>query len=260
MLMTVNIGNSVISIGFFEDECKLVSSFKISCDIKKTSDEYLSLISNISNDLKINKEDISGAIIASVVPQLTHKIRDTVSRFSQCEPVMVGPGVKTGFSIRIDDPSELGGDIVSNTAAAVHCKTAGRCAVVVDMGTANTISAIGRNGEYLGCVISPGIEISLEALRVSTAQLPNVDPSFNYKTIGKNSKEAICSGVVLGNAMAIDGFVQKFAAEMKTELDELELFATGEYANIILPSSIYKFNIDEHLTLKGLYYIYTRTL
>lgn len=259
MLMTVNIGNSVISIGFFENECKLVSSFKISCDIKKTSDEYLSLINNISNDLRINKEDISGAIIASVVPQLTHKIKDTVLRFSGSEPILVGPGVKTGFPIRIDDPSELGGDIVSNTAAAVHLKTVGRCAIVADMGTANTVSAIGRNGEYLGCVIFPGVEVSLEALHISTAQLPNVDPSSSKKIIGKNSKDSICSGVVLGNAITVDGFIRKFATEMKCELEELELFATGEYANDILSNSIYKFDVDEHLTLKGLYHIYRNT-
>lgn len=260
MLLTVNIANSVISFGFFkDDQCEMISSFKISCDIKRTSDEYLAIIDSLSRAKGIDINTVNGAIISSVVPQLTQTIKSTVELFWDCTPLIVGPGVKTGFPIRIDDPSELGGDIVANTAATLHIKDENKCAVIADIGDVNTVSAVNRSGDYLGCTIFSGLRLSLESLHGNTAQLPNVNFSDTVKAIGKNSNEAICSGVLLGGAMAIDGFVEKFANEMKYKAEDVCLIATGEYADTVLKKSKYFFKVEKHLTLKGLYYIYKNT-
>lgn len=263
MIMVANIGNSVITFGFFENsEGKMISSFKISSDIRKTSDEYLTVIKSILNDRNINAHDIDGAILSSVVPQLTNRIKETMRAFSGKDPLVVGPGVKTGFHIKIDNPSELGGDMVANTAAAIRLKKANKGAIVADLGAVNTISAIGKSGEYLGCVIFPGIQLSLDVLHGQTAQLPNINFSDVSSVIGKNSSDSLRSGVVFSSAFAIDGFVDRFAKEMKCEVDDLSLIVTGEYAyaKTLLPECKSKFCFDEHLTLKGLYYIYNNTV
>lgn len=260
MLMVANIGNDVISFGFFKNsDPDLISSFKISSDLNKTSDEYLAVISGISNTKGIDGKSVDGTIISSVVPQLTKKIRETIYYFTGKEPLTVGPGVKTGFHIKIDNPSELGGDIVANTAAAMRIKCVNKAAIVADIGSVNTVSAIGKNGEYLGCAIFPGMQISLEALHGKTAQLPNVNFLNDVRAIGKNSQESICSGVLLGNAMTLDGFVERFVAEMKCKYDDVHLIATGEYAHTVLKKCKHSFEIENDLTLKGLYYIYKNT-
>ncbi len=261
MLVAVNIGNTLMSFGFFEDnDCRLLHSFKISSDVKKTSDEYAALINSIALTKNIDIKKVSSAVISSVVPQLTNKLKNTVSEFFGCVPIIVGPGVKTGFKINIDNPSELGADIVAHTAAAVHIKGKDRCAVIVDLGAVNTVSAIGKNGEYFGCAIFSGVQMDLDALHTETAQLPNVHFSASEKAIGKNSHDSICSGVLLGNALAIDGFAERFALEMKSNISQIDLIATGEYADIIISKSSHKFLIDKDLTLKGLYYIYKNNI
>lgn len=262
MLIAVNIGNSVISVGFFDDtECSLISSFKLSTDIKKTSDEYLASIEGICSVKKIDLKNISGAIISSVVPQLTEKIKNTLTELCGFEPTVVGPGVKTGFRIKIDNPSELGGDMVANAAAAISKGgAAGRFTVIADLGAVNTVSAINEKGEYVGCSIFPGISMSLEALHGNTAQLPNVNASSTSKAIGKNSQSSICSGVFLGSAFALDGFIRAFALEMRCKAEQLRLISTGEFAKTVTKSSEYKFEYDGELTLKGLYCIYKNNI
>lgn len=256
MLMCVDVGNKVISIGFFDLDGDIRYSFSISSDISKTADEYLVTVCNIANTFGIERKAINGAIVSSVVPQLTHKIKKTIFAFSGTEPLIVGPGVKTGFPIKIDNPSELGADIVANTAAVVREKRANSYAIIVDVDHINTISAIGKNGEYLGCVIFPGAQASLEALSIDAALLPNVSLSPFGRVIGKTSQDAMCSGAVLGNAMVIDGFIDRFASEFNCGITSIELYATGEYAPFILKESKNSFKTDEHLTLKGLYFIY----
>jgi len=258
MLMAVNVVNSTISVGFFEEGCVLASSFEISADTKKTSDEYIHIIRNIASDNKINLDNVNGAIISSVVPQITQRIRNAVEILSKTEPLIVGPGVKTGFHIRIDNPSELGGDIVSNSAYAVRMCSDKKYIFIADIGSVNTISVV-NNREYCGCVIFPGIEMSFDSLHINTALLPNVNLSNSSNVIGKNSKESICSGVVLGNAMVLDGFVERFLKEMKCKKEDVFLLATGEYAKYVLDNCKYSFTFEEHLTLKGLSCIYSNT-
>jgi type III pantothenate kinase len=259
MLLAVNAGNSIISFGFFDDGCDMRASFDISSDIRKTSDEYIFTIKTIAESKGICAEDIDGAIISSVVPQLTEKLKRSVEVFIGKEPMVVGPGVKTGFHIKIDNPSELGADMVANTAAAIYQKK-GSPLIIADIGAVNTVSAISKSGEYLGCAIFPGVQLSFDALHSEAAQLPNVNLALSSRAIGKNSQGAVRSGVILGSSLALDGFVARFANEMKTAREEIELVATGQYAPVVLPYCKNQFAYEEHLTLMGLYYIYNTNL
>ena len=260
MFLALNVGNSRVSVGFFEGNSPAIAyKFKIATDINKTSDEYLALIRAIVREEKLSCEEISGVIVSSVVPQLTSVMCETAERFAGKAPVVVGPGVKTGFPIKIDTPSELGADIVANTAAVIN-ESGKRGAVVVDMGTVTTVSAINGKGEYVGCAILPGVQISFDALHGRTAQLPNVMLSAPTHAIGKNSQEAVRSGVLLGHAMILDSIVERFAREMKCAADSLTLAATGEFASGVIKECKRDFVYDEDMTLKGLYYLYKNNL
>ena len=260
MLLTANIGNSIISFGFFDDRAEMVASFDVSCDVGRTSDEYLAIIHSIAREKGIQRENTCGAILSSVVPPLTETIRRTVTEFWGVTPLLVGPGVKTGFHIKIDNPSELGGDMVANTAAAIRLKTPGHATIVADLGLVNTLSAVSRDGDFLGCAIYPGIELSLNSLRGEAAQLPTVNVGGSVKAIGKNSQASVRGGVILGSAMTLDGLVRRFAAEMKISPDQIDLIATGKSAEDILPNCKSDFTVVGNLTLLGLCYIYQNNL
>ena len=262
MLMSINIGNFDISVGVFQaSSFELFLKFKLSTDPRRTSDEYQMLINSILHENQIDTTKIGGAIISSVVPQLTDTISETVEKIVGKTPLIVGPGVKTGFSIKIDNPSELGGDIVANAAAVVHIqKTNGKnnSSIIVDVGTATTISAI-KNGEYIGCAICPGIKMSCEAMHGSTAQLPNVACSSPDSAIGKNSRDSVLSGVVIGNAIMLDGFVFRFMREMRCRAEDVDLYITGEHAERVIPFCKSEFLYEKELTLQGLCRIYANS-
>lgn len=263
MIIAVNVGNTRISVGFFEDCSPILKHrFEISSVIDRTADEYYSTISVIARELSIDMSSVEGGVVSSVVPRLTSVICDTVERFTGQAPIVVGPGVKTGFPIKIDSPSELGGDMVANAACVIANmkeENDGRAAVIVDLSTATTVSAINARGEYVGCSILAGVQMSLEALRGNTALLPSVAYEQQTRAIGKNSQEALLSGVMLGHALMLDGFALRFAKEMKTALEDVRLFATGEYAPRIIPLCRNCFEYDGELTLSGLYRIYKKS-
>ena len=264
MLLAVNVGNSLISVGVFDTDGNLSLKFKISAEGARTSDEYSTLMRSIIVEQSLDIGRINASILSSVVPQLTSTIYDVLYRIVGEAPIMVGPGVKTGFSIKIDNPAELGGDIVANSAAVIAAKKEGNRigvpSVIVDMNTVTTVSALNQRGEYIGCTIFPGVQTSLDSMRNKTALLPNVTLSSPQKAIGKNSQDSVRSGVIYGNAFMIDGFVYKFAKEMKCKLEELDLTITGEYAKGILEACNSKFKYDQDLTLKGLYCIYRNNI
>ena len=200
--MAVNVGNSRISFGFFNENCcELIAKFKIATDVNKTSDEYFALVKAIAKEIVPSFEDVSDCIFSSVVPQLTSVISQTLERITGTAPKAVGPGLKTGFAIKIDTPAELGADIVANTAALIgETKEKGEkefSAIVADMGTVTTVSAVNKDGEYIGCSIFPGVAISFDAMHGKTAQLPNVVPDSPSRAIGKNSRDALRSGIIL---------------------------------------------------------------
>lgn len=264
MILAVNIGNSRISLGIFDESGTLSVKFKISSDIGRTSDEYFSLINSLLRENNFDTASIDGVIISSVVPQLTLTITQTLSCLTEHTPVLVGPGVKTGFSIKIDNPSELGADMVANAASVIGRQKNNNGSlsdsVIVDMNTVTTVSAVNKNGEFVGCAIFPGVQMSFNSMHVNTALLPNVMLSSPRKAIGKNSQESVRSGVIYGNAFMLDGFVYKFAREMKCRPEELDLTITGEYATGVLDVCNSKFTYVEDLTLNGLYSIYRNNI
>ena len=262
MLLAVNVENSHISVGVFDESDALCAKFQIAADLCKTPDEYAVLIHSILRERDLLLSETTDAIVSSVVPQLTHTVVQAVRSIANTDPLTVGPGVKTGFPIKIDTPSELGGDIVADIAAVLELlKQSGRAsaAIVANVGTVTTVSAVNQRGEYVGCSIFPGVRSSFELLHGKTAQLPNVSLSEPSRAIGKNSQDAVRSGVILGHAMMLDGFVEQFAREIKCPLSELSLFITGDNARFITSALTKQYMFDGDLTLKGLLALYRNT-
>ncbi|MBQ9162379.1 MAG: type III pantothenate kinase [Clostridia bacterium] len=256
MLLAVDIGNSSISAGLFDlSDGELLYTFKIAADTQKTADEYFILLKSMLT-MYAGEQTVSRAIIGSVVPRLTYPLQTAIQKLTGVAPLTVGPGVKTGFPIRIADPSELGADLVANAAGVLGMQKERRAAVMVDVGTATTVSAISASGEFLGSAIMPGVGVSLDMLHSKTAQLPAVTPEIPDRAIGKSSRDAVRSGVIFGNAMMIDGFIDKFEKEMRAGRGEAEIYATGGLAAVILPACRHEFTYDENLTVKGLFEIY----
>lgn len=262
MLLAVNVGNKNISFAIFDDSAaEPAAKFKIAADICKTADEYSVTVKQLLDFSGIDAAAVDGAIMASVVPGLNDVIKHVVQTLTGKTPISVGPGVKTGFAIRIDDPAELGADIVANAAAAVAAMKEEKCdrsAMILDMGSVTTLFAISKNREVIGGSILPGVGMSLDALHRETAQLPNIEMSVLTRAIGKNTKESLISGVLFGQAAMIDGLIDRFEREMKS--GDAVLFATGEHCKPILANLRHSFRYDPTLTLKGLARIYKNTV
>ncbi len=262
MLLAVNVENHKISLALFEENnAEPVVGFKISADISRTADEYTVTVKQLLDYSGIDADDIDGAIMASVVPQLNDVIKSVVIDLTGKAPVVVGPGVKTGFAIKIDDPAELGADIVANAAEVVgkikEEKLDG-AAIILDIGAVTTLFAV-KNREVIGGAILPGAFMSLDALHRETAQLPNIEMSGTHRAIGKNTKDSLISGVILGQAAMIDGLIDRFEVELGCERGKATVFATGEGADPILSNLGHSFRYDPALTLKGLARIYKNT-
>ena len=263
MLLTVNIGNARISVGVFRDETDvLLAKYEIATDLYRTSDEYSNLMKSMLRERGVDADELTDGILSSVVPQLTETVKESMTSIVGKEPMIVGPGMKTGFPIKIDNPSELGGDIVADVAAALYwVRKEGqkKAAVVAHVGTVTTVSAVNARGEFLGCAIFPGIRLSFETLHGKTAQLPNVSLCAPSAAIAKNSQDSVRSGVICGHAMMLDGFVERFAKEMKCSPDEVVCISTGRDAKYVGEICKRKFVFHEDLTLWGLLRLYQNT-
>ncbi len=252
MLLAIDIGNTNIVLGGFDgDRLSFVS--RISTNAHKTVDEYATKIKSILLLNEINPGSIDGVIISSVVPPLNLPIKNAVKKVYGVEPILVGPGIKTGMNMLVDDPRQVGSDLICACVAAHNIY--GGPALIADMGTATKIMAIDENGAFLGVSIIPGVEIAVKALTSGTAQLPQISLDAPPSVIGKNTTDCMKSGVIFGNASMIDGMVERFETELKTKL---KLIATGGIANDIIPNCRNKFITDDHLVLKGLNLIYAK--
>ena len=264
MLLAVNVGNKNISFAIFDgDMAEPVSKFKVAADLCRTADEYVVSVKQLLDYSGIDVKAVDGVIMASVVPPLNDVIRHVILALTGKTPLVIGPGVKTGFAIRIDDPAELGADIVANASAAVAVmkeEKLGRPAVILDMGTVTTLFAINKNREVVGGAILPGIDMSLDALHREAALLPSIELTVSARAIGKNTKESLISGVVLGQAAMIDGLIDRFEKELKCKSGESVLFATGEKCEGVIANCSRSFRYDPTLTLKGLVCIYKNTV
>ncbi len=259
MILAVEIENSKINFGIFDEKENAVFDFCIEANIRKTPDEYALLVSEMFKFHSFDSEKISGVAVASVVPQLTDVVIAALNKaIKETHTVVLGRGSRTGFPIRVENPAELGADIVANAAAVLSIlkkENSTAPAVIVDMGTASTVFVLNDKGELIGGSILPGVDMSFVALHGQTAQLPNVSPMPPTRVVGKNSHESVRSGVIFGNAILIDGFVEKIKKELNVQKD-LRVFITGEFAQTVLPYCESKMQYAPLLTLEGLACIY----
>ncbi len=256
MLLSVDIGNSTVKFGFLSEVgISPKFSFSVSSSNRRTADEYLILLRAFLFQNDIN-EVISDAVIASVAPSVAFSVSDAVRSLIGHEPFFITSGTHTGFRILIDDPGELGSDIVSNAAAALSIAAAP--IVVADLGTATTLTVINKNCELCGSVIIPGAGLSLDALSDTAELLSRVSVNHPDSLIGKNSKDSIASGIVNGNIFMIDGFIRNLREKLCVDGDKLSLIATGGYSRMIIPYCRNKFEIFDDLTLTGAALLYKK--
>lgn len=251
MLLCLDIGNSNITVGMFrEQDTKPFYSGKLSAKFPRSADEYAVALSGLFSLHQIKPETITGCIIGSVVPSLTGLLQNALKMLSLPPVLTVGPGVKTGFGIRIDDPAQLGADLAANAAAAIALY--GAPLILIDAGTATTISLVDDQQYYRGTCILPGLRASADLLKESTALLPTVSLSplsVDEPAIGNNSADSIEKGLLWGNAILVDGFIEKYREMLQTDP---VVVATGGSAPLFLAGCKNKILYDADLTLKGL--------
>ena len=252
MILTVDIGNSNINFGVFSgEEIRFVA--RIATETSKTEFEYAAAISNALLIYEIDKSEIKGAIISSVVPPLNNVMRCAIKLLYGVEALLVGPGVKTGINIHCDNPASVGADIICACVATHYLY--GSPSLIVDMGTATKMMVMNENGAFIGVSIIPGVMVSLDALARRTAQLPMVSLEAPRCVIGKNTADCMRSGVVFGNASMVDGMIDRIFEEVGSTLP---VYATGGLASVIIPNCKHEIRYDEYLVLKGLNIIYRK--
>ncbi|MDC3065380.1 type III pantothenate kinase [Acidimicrobiaceae bacterium] len=244
-IIAVDIGNTETTVGIGSKDNW--DSYRFTTRDTNTPDELLALFNSTFQIKSEVKKDIEGAIICSVVPQATNSFSEAVSKYLNLEPIIVGPGIKTGLKVNIDNPKELGPDRIANSVAGYLITESDT--VVIDLGTATTFDVVSKNKEYLGGSIAPGIKISLDALTLKTASLKSVELDIPNKVIGKNTYEAIQSGLIMGHASMIDSMVEKIILEIDIEP---KIILTGGLSKVVQP--ILNVNVEyiENLTLVGL--------
>ncbi len=254
MILVIDVGNSNVVLGLYKDD-KLFRTARLSTDKNKTEDDYCALIYNIFKVSEINREEITGAIISSVVPPLTSVMKGCVERLIGKTPFIVGPGIKTGLNLRIDNPAQAGSDIVADTVAAYHIY--GGPVIAIDMGTATTMNVVLENGSFIGGCIIPGVKISLNALSSSAAQLPFISFEAPENPISSNTIDCMKSGIVFGYASMIDGMVERMSAQLGLAP---KVVATGGMSSVIIPHCKSDITINPNLLLDGLYILYMKNI
>jgi type III pantothenate kinase len=252
MLLVVDVGNTQTHLGAYRGS-ELVEHWRFATVRDSTSDEVGAALKNLLGLRGLDFAGVSASIVSSVVPSLGPAWADVATRYLGHEMLVVGPGVKTGMPIRIENPRELGADRLVNAVAA-HDRLGGPC-IVVDFGSAITYDSISEDGEYLGGIISPGVEISIEALAARAAKLPRIDLGPPRQLIGKSTVDAIRSGVIYGFAGQVDGILGRLRAELGADTPAI---ATGGLASAIVPFASSIDECDDLLTLVGLRLIHER--
>ena len=244
-IIAVDIGNTETTVGIAGKNNW--DSYRFTTRDTNTPDELLALFNSTFQINSEVKKDIEGAIICSVVPQATNSFSEAIHKYLSLEPIIVGPGIKTGLKVNIDNPKELGPDRIANSVAGYLITNSDT--VVIDLGTATTFDVVSKNKEYLGGSIAPGIKISLDALTLKTASLKSVELDTPNKVVGKNTYEAIQSGLIMGHASMIDSMVEKIILEIDIKP---KIILTGGLSKVVQP--ILNVNVEyiENLTLVGL--------
>ncbi|MBO7426883.1 MAG: type III pantothenate kinase [Clostridiales bacterium] len=250
MVLAIDIGNTHIVLGCFKER-ELLFTELLSTEKSYTDLEYASLLKSALDFNSQYAEKIEGAIISSVVPQVTGTIKKAVMRLTSIEPIIVGPGVRSGLKIKIDNPAQLGSDLVVSAIAGI--KEYGVPQINIYMGTATAFSLIDKDKNFVGTSIGAGMGIEAEALSSRTSQLPNIAFEKPKKVIGTNTIDSMRSGLIFQNAALIDGMIDRIEEEYG---EKCVLTATGRYASIVAPLCKHKIIIDEDMILKGLIDVY----
>ena len=250
MILTVDIGNSNVVLGGVEEK-RIVFKARIVTDPIKTSDQYCAELKTMLELFGIYPQDIEGSIIASVVPPVLNSFRTAVRKLTGKNCLVVGPGLKTGLNILIDSPAQTGADLVVGAVAAL--REYRPPLIVVDMGTATTISVLDQNGSLIGGCVCPGVKISLDALTNRTALLPGISLDQPKRAIGRNTIDCMRSGIMLGTACMLDGLIERMENELGMKTTVL---LTGGIGKFILPMCQTKMIYEEDLLTKGLAILY----
>lgn len=250
MILTVDVGNSEITFGGFEGD-ELRFEAHLATEAGSTDDEYAMRLDGVLRLHGVEKREVTGAVISSVVPQLNRTLKRAIRFLFGVEPLMVGPGVKTGLGIRCDNPSSVGADLICASVAASSIY--GAPCMVVDIGTATKMMVVDESGAFIGVSIIPGVLMGLNALAAGTAQLPSIDLAAPDRVIAKNTADCMKSGVVFGHASMIDGMIDRIREEFGKDLP---VYVTGGLAPVILPHCRRDMRQDKLLVLRGLNLIY----
>lgn len=253
MILVCDVGNTNMVLGVYKDE-KIVRAWRISTDRNKTSDEYGISIKQLFEYENLNTTDVKSIVISSVVPTIMHALENMSRRYFKKEPIIIGPGVKTGINIKYDNPKEVGADRIVNAVAAFE-KFGGRV-IIVDFGTATTFCAISEVGDYLGGVIAPGIVISSEALFQKASKLPRVELIKPEKILNKNTVNSMQAGIIYGYVGMVDYLIDKMEKELGWSAKHI--IATGGLASTIASESKKITKVEKMLTLEGLRLIYEK--
>ena len=251
MILTVDVGNSNIVLGAVEGD-KIAFEARLRTDSTKTSDEYCIDLKMILEVYKVEPEQIEGVIIASVVPQVLNSMQTAVKKLTGKNSLVVGPGLKTGLNIKVENPSQTGADLVVGAVAALREHKPPM--IIVDMGTATTITVVDKTGAFIGGCICPGVKISLDALTDRTALLPGLQLDQPKHAIGRNTIDCMRSGIMMGNAAMIDGMVERMEAELGYKTT---VIATGGIARFVTPMCKTPIIYDKDLLVKGLATLYS---
>ncbi|HHU51974.1 MAG TPA: type III pantothenate kinase [Firmicutes bacterium] len=256
MIMVLDVGNTQAVLGIYDGR-HLLADCRLTTNRSRTVDEYGLLIQSFLANKGIDRSRLEAIVLSSVVPPVTGLFTKMCREYFHLEPLVVGPGIRTGLPIRYENPKEVGADRVVNAVAAI--KLYGPPLIVVDFGTATTFCAINQKGEYLGGVIVPGLQISAEALFMKAAKLPRVELTPPQKVIGRNTVSSIQAGLIYGYTDLVDGLISRLQKEMSALLecgDGIKVVATGGLAELIAAESRRIEEVNPILTLEGLRIIY----
>ena len=250
MILTIDIGNSNIVLGGVKDD-KIVFEARLRTESTKTSDQYCVDLQILLDIYGVDRKNVEGTIIASVVPQVLNSMRTAIQKLTGKVPLVVGPGLKTGLNILLENPGQTGADLVVADVAALREHKPPL--IIIDMGTATTMSVLDKNGAHIGGCIIPGVKISMDALTEKTALLPGLQLDQPKRAIGRNTVDAMRSGIMMGTACMLDGMVERMEAELGSKTT---VIATGGSAKFIVPLCKTPMIYDRDLIIKGLAALY----
>ena len=252
MILAIDIGNTNIVLGCMEQDRILVEA-RMATDLLKTADQYCVELKNLLSLYEIDPKAVEGVIISSVVPPVLNSCKTAVRKLTGKTPMIVGPGIKTGLNIQMENPAQIGSDLIVAAVAALSRFTPPL--IIVDMGTATTMTVIDREARVLGGAIIPGVGISLEALANGTSQLPHISLDAPKKCISTDTVEDMRSGSVYGTAAMLDGMIERMEAELG---EPAAVIATGGLGGCIIPYCRREITYDKNLLLNGLWALYQK--